>query len=649
MTVSRVVWMVFLVMAAAIGRADDGGETEPVEFRRMPMMLRNGEGARALSCAAFSNDGRLLAIGDSTGRIVVREAGATEVVAELTDPAENRIDAIQFLGAEAIASLHSDGRVLAWSISDRKVRQTLPSAQRLAIAYSGTLSRLFVLTAAPALESWQFDAAADTPLNLLATENLERSYTMLSNSDEPELLLLAAENAWQIRRSTDLARTLAARLPDGELTAVEIAPDGRTFATGLSDGKVRVRDAKTGGLLHSWQKHPSAITDLTYSHTGMTLISSCDRERFRVWDLRIGELTNDPTAFLPGLSRVELSPNDQYLVALDELPLACVLEVHRPAAEQPALLKPETWNGKAAFAVRAIPDRDEAVVAAKFGTPQLVNLETGEATPGRAIAAGERLEVACCSAEGAKAAYAYPSGIVHLYDVASGELLQTWQLEARPNGLAFAPDARHLAITDRTHARIVDCETGAMLLDAPVSSRLLSVDGVGWSADAAALYLLGVRSVTRLGSVSEWSAETGEFLRAVESSDIMGAMHVSSDGSRIVTGGITGIACIFDADLNQLHRFECGGRGGLHSFCVLDERRLAVGTYKGSVLLMDMTDGREISRFEALPLRIGMPVRAIDVNGDRTRMIAVGGYDDQETMRIYALDGDRESPAVTLP
>jgi len=139
--------------------------------------------------------------------------------------------------------------------------------------------------------------------------------------------------------------------------------------------------------------------------------------------------------------------------------------------------------------------------------------------------------------------------------------------------------------------------------------------------------------------LSQWKAETGERVRESSSVEIMGRLAISPDGKRLVTGGSTGWIGVFDDILERKNLFECGGRGGLYAFRLLDSQRLIVGTYKGSVLLMDLETGEELARFEPLRLRIGMPIRAIDYDPRRQLVAAVGGWDGEETMRVYSLKG----------
>lgn len=70
---------------------------------------------------------------------------------------------------------------------------------------------------------------------------------------------------------------------------------------------------------------------------------------------------------------------------------------------------------------------------------------------------------------------------------------------------------------------------------------------------------------------------------------------------------------------------------------LFDSKHLFVGTYKGSVLCIDLETGVELARLEPLPEHMLMPVRDIDYDAKTETLVAVGGYDGQESMRLYSL------------
>ncbi len=73
---------------------------------------------------------------------------------------------------------------------------------------------------------------------------------------------------------------------DRGLTALALAPDGRTLASGsgFEDPSIRVWDAGTGRLLRQLDGHSSWVSKLTFSKDGRQMISSATDQTIRVWE-----------------------------------------------------------------------------------------------------------------------------------------------------------------------------------------------------------------------------------------------------------------------------------------------------------------------------------------------------------------------------
>ncbi len=166
------------------------------------------------------------------------------------------------------------------------------------------------------------------------------------------------------------------------------------------------------------------------------------------------------------------------------------------------------------------------------------------------------------------------------------------------------------------------------------------VQRIEFAGDGETFYTVGHRPqpTGHLGVLTQWSSKSGDEIKAVSSSEIYSCVGISPEGTRIVTGGITGRMCVFDQNLQQVNLVDVGGRGGIHAFRMMDEQHVLVGTYKGSVLMVDVNSSQELARLEPLPEHRLMPVRCIDYAPQQRRAVAVGGYDNAETIRIYRLD-----------
>ncbi|MCG8653003.1 MAG: WD40 repeat domain-containing protein, partial [Pirellulales bacterium] len=622
---------------------------EPVEFQRSPSLLpveldetTVPFGNYVMGAVTCSSNGAWAAAGNHFGEVFVYDLGERTLQTSFQVETNSPVKKLAFVGNDSqIACLDVAGRLSVHSIQTGEQTQiSVPDSTIVSMAFDARRDRLLTIDSRRQLEAW---SAREGDFRLVRSllADAGQPYTRMSISNRGGLLLLGSDNGWQIRRLPDLGKKLQASLPTGTITAMELSQDDSLFACGFEDGKIRVRDAQSGRMLYSWKQHPNQVTGLAFSQTSQTLISGCLRDRFRVWDLILGEPTNNRSLSLGEIHAMTLCPDGQSLLVGGNFPGVWLLKSRRPSVEVPAFWRPETWNRKAGFAIRLVPDQDLMLVVAKFGTPQRIDLETLESTPGTKISpVSDRLHFATISPAGTLSAHAYQSGAVHIYDVASGQLKSQYQLPSRADWLEFDPASQRLVMIANSPAKmaVLDAETGQVLVE--TSPQLLNLETVVWSPDGE--HLLTSAQANRpegfTGVLSKWSAQTAELIQELAWPTLVGHLAISPDGSRLVAGGYTGWVDVFDNELNPIQRFECGGHGGLHRFCMIDAKQLLVGTYQGSVLLMDVESGRELNRFEPLPPKMGMPIRGIDYHPRRRWIAVVGGYDGQQTMRLYSLD-----------
>ena len=77
----------------------------------------------------------------------------------------------------------------------------------------------------------------------------------------------------------------------GWVSSLSFRPDGKTLASGLSDGTIRIWDAQTDELLRTFIGHPSGVKSVAFHPDGKTLASSGRLDgTIRIWDADTGEL-----------------------------------------------------------------------------------------------------------------------------------------------------------------------------------------------------------------------------------------------------------------------------------------------------------------------------------------------------------------------
>ena len=621
---------------------------EPVEFYRvadeLPPMASQLP-PMSLTYVAYSDDGKWIAVADLLGRVAVCDSQSKVFQLALSNPHYRPILQVAFLKpGETILCRDDAGRLLVCDVNRGTLVQTIQQDSPIvSFAFDKEQSRVLTISKAQTLSEWTVETTREQPLVESEVHQINYPFTRMSISDGGQKLLLASDDTWQIRRLSDLKRRVEATVDTGQISTVQISRNGLLFAVGFEDGRIRVRETQTGQIRYSWKKHPKRVLSMAFSSTEKTLISGCQNDRIIMWDLKRGEHANNRSIDVNIVSCLRLSPDDQQLAVVGASPFASLLRPRKPTTEVAAIAKPRSWNKRAAFAVRFVPQKNKVLVVPKFGTAQSIDLTSMESLEGQKINSEEDgLQQVDIAPDGSISAHAYRLGSVKLYDVETGLLTRQSPQISSVKWVQFDPTSKLLAILGRASTPIlfiIQVETGSIVME-PIPLTYEVLEGLCWSPDSKALYTSGSRYEASgvVGVVSKWSVPDGAQLAETQVPRTAGQLRVSPDGQHVVTGGITGIIRLFDSQLEMQKSFECGGVGGLHAFCFVDNQRLVAGTFKGSVVMVDINLGTELSRFEPLPTRLAMPIRSIDYDPVRKLLAAVGGYDFQETTRLYRLE-----------
>ena len=76
----------------------------------------------------------------------------------------------------------------------------------------------------------------------------------------------------------------------GLVPSVAFSPDGRRLLSGNQDGKLKLWDATTGQLIHSFQAHSHWVGAATFSNDGTHILSGGQDKVVRLWDAATGAL-----------------------------------------------------------------------------------------------------------------------------------------------------------------------------------------------------------------------------------------------------------------------------------------------------------------------------------------------------------------------
>ena len=222
--------------------------------------------------AAFSPDGRHVAVGYFDGRVLLRDAATWKQIACLGDHPPRATEIAFSSDGRTVATAGEGPEVKLWDVPSRQFRRLL---------------------AVPANRVHALAFAPDRPV--LATGS-------------PDGIV----RLWDVE--SEGPPTIFSR-HDGIVSCVVFSPQGDLLATSGHDKTVRIWNARSGARLATLRGHRDRVTAIRFSPDGKTLASGSDDRTLRFWSVATHQELMRIDAHRVSVDEVSFAPDGQILAS----------------------------------------------------------------------------------------------------------------------------------------------------------------------------------------------------------------------------------------------------------------------------------------------------------------------------------------------
>ena len=524
---------------------------------------------------AFSPDGRVLAIGTNSGRIVFMDAATgrelrsfpvntSPVYSCAWSPDGKRLAATSFNKAICICDAETGKSVLSLVGHTAKNNscEWSPDGKRLASASDDKTVRIW-------------DAATGKNLFSL-TGDTGKVYSCAWSSDGSRIASASYNNTIHI---WDAATGKKLRSLTGHTSAVKSCawnPDGKRLATGSWDNTVRIWDAASGKELTSFKGHMAPVISCVWSPNGMRLASASWDQTVRIWEAATGKELSSFSGHVNEIASCGWSPDGKRLASasMDQTvriwDAATGKELRSIAGK--SIVDSCAWN----------PD-GKRLASSDWAEFRVWDLETGKEL---LSFTGHKDRIRSCvwNPDGSRIATASHDKTVRIWDSASGkELRSLTGHTGMVNSCSWSPDGSRLASSsDDATIRIWDAASGKELRSIPLKSG--NGNSFAWSPNGKCL-----AAPEGVYGFRIWDVASGEEIRSfTEHTGNVKSCAWSPDGKLIACPSGDSTVRIWDAvSGKQLHLVRIPSNGTSIAFHPTKPNELAVGLNTGITIRLD--------------------------------------------------------------
>jgi WD40 repeat protein len=429
---------------------------------------------------------------------------------------------------------------------------------------------------------------------------------------------------------TDGKQLLVCKGHTNWVTSIAFSSDGRTLASGSTDSTVRLWDVSTGQCLQNLQGHDNEVWSVTFSPDGEMLASGSDDHTIRLWCISTGQCKRIFTGHTNWVLSVAFSPNGQTLFSGSDDSTIRLWEVNTGECK-----KVFTGHRDGIRSISLSPDARMLVSGSDDSTIRLWEVSTGEC---KRVFTGHSNAVwsVSFSPQGDTIASGSHDQTVKLWSVSSGECFKSFQGHTNlVFSVTFSPGGEMLGSGSRDQtAKLWSVSSGECFKTwRGYTNQVLSVT---FSPDGRTLASGSRDNIVRL-----WDVNQGQALKALHGhTNWVYSVAFSPQGKTVVSCSGDKTLKLWDAHTGQALRTFKGHHGVVWSVAFSpDGQTVASGSEDKTIKLWDVHTGQTLRTLQGHSAAIWSV--AFSPCG---RMLASGALD--QTIKLW--DSSTNECKITL-
>jgi WD40 repeat protein len=338
---------------------------------------------------------------------------------------------------------------------------------------------------------------------------------------------------WDQSMSMRFPKSILAPHPNSNIESLSFSSDDTLLASGEKNGRVRLWDVRSGGLLASMEGQAGRVWCVTFAPDGTQLATAGQDGIVKLWhvlgdDRRTIRISLENRTI--AMDWVAFSPDGQTLFTRTNSGELGRWGTFSGRRVQPAGV-PRAWAAALAPGSR---------LATIEGDKRDLRVQELSGAAGQVYRHGQTISGLAISPDGERVAFADDSHAVWMWEIGSGRTRELSQLSGVCKCLAFAPDGRTIAIMDAARVLLLDTDRGHSIM--VLSGHEKEVQAIVFSPDGRLL-----ATAARDNTIRIWEFPSGRkrYCLWQPRTDLM-AIAFSPDAKTLASGTSKGEVILWD-------------------------------------------------------------------------------------------------------